>query len=118
VPSRYVVTSPAKNVVRVADQANRDDSAHQVDFILDPLSARPIKERTLSLAIPARPVWGETRISEWETVESLQFPRRYEVLLNGSRLADITLEYVRLNSGLSLADLAARPPDLTPAIGR
>jgi hypothetical protein len=44
--------------------------------------------------------------------------RCVENFLNGARLADITLEYVRLNSGLSLADLAARPPDLTPAIGR
>jgi hypothetical protein len=115
---RYVVTSPAPNVVRVADQANPDDSAHQIDFTLDPLSARPIKERTLSLANPGRPVWGETRITEWERVEGLQFPRRYEVFLNGARLADITLEYVRLNSGLSAADLATRPRDLTPAIGR
>jgi hypothetical protein len=82
------------------------------------LSARPIKERTLSLANPAHPVWGETRIRAWETIEGLQFPRRYENFLNGARLADITLEYVRLNSGLSLADLAMKPRDLAPAIGR
>jgi len=44
------------------------------------------------------------------------FPRRSEVFFNGARLAAITLTSVRLNSGLSIADLAAKPPNLTPVI--
>jgi hypothetical protein len=48
----------------------------------------------------------------------VQFPRRSEVFLAGARVADITLDSVQVNSGLSIAALAAVPANLTPVVGQ
>jgi hypothetical protein len=110
------VTSPAANVLRISGRHNPDDSTHRVDLTLDPQSALPLVERTLSLAIPNRPLLFETRLSDWMSVDQLRLPRRSEVFHNGARLAAITVVSVRLNSGLSIGDLAAKPPNLTPVV--
>ncbi len=112
----FTVSSPAANVLRIADRLHPDDPVYQVDLTLHPQSALPLVERTLSLAIPDRPSWFDTRVSDWMSVDGLWFPRRSEVFFNGARIAAITLTSVRLNSGLSIADLAAKPANLTPVI--
>ena len=112
----FAVTSPAANVLRIADRQHPADPIHHVDLTLDPRSALPVVERTLSLAAPDRPSWFETRLSDWISVDGVRFPRRSEVFFNGARLAAITVTSVRLNSGLSIADLAAKPPNLTPVV--
>jgi hypothetical protein len=110
------VTSPAANVLRISGRHNPDDSTHRVDLTLDPQSALPLVECTLSLAIPNRPLLFETRLSDWMSVDQLRLPRHSEVFHNGARLAAITVVSVRLNSGLSIGDLAAQPPNLTPVV--
>jgi hypothetical protein len=115
---QYVLTSPAAHIVRIADQASPGDPTHQLELRLDPQSARPITMRTLTPITATRTVWGETRIHEWQTIAGVQFPRRFEAFLNGARLADLTLEDTRVNSGLSPTELAARPADLRPVIDR
>lgn len=112
----FAVTSPAAHVLRIADRQQPDDPIHRVDLTLDPHSALPLVERTLSLAMPDRPSWFETRLSDWMSVDGVRFPRRSEVFFNGARLAAITVTSVRLNSGLSIASLAAKPPNLTPVV--
>jgi hypothetical protein len=42
----------------------------------------------------------------------IKFPRRVWILHDGARLADITTEEIKLNSGLQAADLALKPADL------
>jgi hypothetical protein len=110
------VSSPAANVLRISGRQNPDDPTHRVDLTLDSRSALPVVERTLSLAMPDRPSVFETRLSDWMSVDQLRFPRRSEVFHDGARLAAITVVSIRLNSGLSIGDLATQPPDLTPAI--
>lgn len=112
----FDVTSPAANVLRISGREYPDDPVHRIDLTLDPHSALPIVERTLSLAMPDRPSWFETRLSDWMSVDRLRFPRHSEVFANGARLAAISVESVRLNSGLSIEDLAEKPSNLTPVI--
>jgi hypothetical protein len=113
---RFAVTSPTANVLRIAERAHPDDPVHQVDLTIDPQSGLPVAERTLSLAAPDRPSWFETRLSDWTSVDGVRFPRRNEVLFNGTRLAAITVTSVVLNSGLSISDLATKPLNLIPAV--
>jgi hypothetical protein len=112
----YDVTSPAPNVLRISGTQDLDDPIHRIDLTLDPRSALPLTERTLSLAIPDRPSWFETRLSDWMSIDGLRLPRRTEVFSNGARLAAITVTAVRVNSGLAIDDLAAKPSNLTPIV--
>jgi hypothetical protein len=112
----YDVTSPAPNVLRISGTQDLDDPIHRVDLTLDPRSALPLTERTMSLAIPDRPSWFDTRLSDWMSIDGLRLPRRIEVFSNGARLAAITVTSVRVNSGLAIGDLAAKPSNMTPVI--
>jgi len=112
----FDVTSPAPNVLRISGREYPDDPIHRIDLTLDPHSALPLVERTLSLAIPDSPSWFETRLSDWTSVDGLRLPRRSEVFSDGTRLAAITVVSTRLNSGLSIEDLAAKPSNLKPIL--
>jgi hypothetical protein len=98
--------------VRVSD----GDLNSQNDITLDPVSSLPIKTSSLSLADPAHPIPKEDVVAEWETVQGIRFPRRWTVLRSGVRVAEATLEVTRLNGGLKLEDLAAKPGDFKPVL--
>lgn len=59
---------------------------------------------------------GQTRIDEWRTVKDVKFPRRIRNFHSGICLAEITTKSVTLNGGLRIADLTAKPADLTPVL--
>jgi len=109
----YTITSLAHNVIRVSVH---NKASGQIDIELDPDSWLPVKETSVSLADPAHPVPSETRIRKWTTIQGMHFPERVWVLHSGVRLADITTEEVKLNSGLRPEDLATKPPDLKPVL--
>jgi hypothetical protein len=110
----YRITSPARNVVRISD----DDVTHQLDLTLDPISRLPVKTTSISLSDPANPIPSETVTSEWETVNSIRFARRWTVLRSGTRVAEATVHQTKVNTGLKVTDLAAKPPDVKPVICR
>ena len=107
----YRISSPAANVIRVSVN---NKASEQIDITLDPDSLLPVKETSVSLADPAHPVPSETQIRKWGIVQGMRFPDRVWVLHSGVRLADITTEEVKLNSGLKPEDLATKPADLKP----
>lgn len=109
---RWRITSPTPNVVRVSD----GDAAHQHDFTLDAVSSLPSKTNTLSLSDPAHPIASEEVVTEWETVQGIRLARRWTVYRAGKRVAEATVELTRLNSGLKLADLVAKPSDYKPLL--
>jgi hypothetical protein len=109
---RYRITSPSQNLVRVSD----GDIAHQLDITLDAASSLPVKISTITLADPAHPSPSDELTREWETVQGIHFPRRWTVFRSGVRVAEAKDARSIVNSGLELADLAAKPPDLKPVL--
>ena len=110
---RYLITSPAPNVVRLTD---REDATQWLEITLDKVSLRPVKQTSISLADPSHPVSRETRFAEWETVQGIQLPRRIIVFEGDARVAEIAVEQVKLDSGLKPAHLATKPSDLMPVL--
>jgi hypothetical protein len=110
--SRYTITMPSQNVLRVAD----GDITHQLDITLDPATSLPVKTASISLSDPARPVASEELIKAWEVVGGIRFYRRWEVWRSGLRVAEATDARTTINTGLHLADLQAKPPDGKPTL--
>ena len=108
----FKITSPSPNVVRIAD----GDLSHQHDIKLDPASWLPVQTNTMSGADPAQPVPREEIVTEWETVQGIRFARHWTVFRSGLKVAEATLELTKLNGGLKLEDLAAKPSDSKPVL--
>lgn len=109
--SRYRLTSPSPNVVRISD----GDITHQVDITLDTASL-PNRMRFTTLSDPAHPVTGEEVTTEWETVQGIRFPRSWTVFRSGIRVAEAKEARSFVNRGLDLPDLTAKPPDSKPVL--
>jgi hypothetical protein len=108
----YAVTSPAPNVLRIEHNGNA------TDLTLDPGTWLPVKSSGLSLANPDRPVQAEMHYEAWTTVAGIHFPTKRANYHNGLKLGEITDATVRVNAGLTLEQLAAKPPDFAPDIPR
>lgn len=111
----YTLSSPAPNVLRIV---HRDEDTPPADLTLDPSSGLPVKEVGISHADPEHPVADETRFEEWKAVEGIQIVERFTKFHGGAHVADATIERTVLNSGLRAEDLAAKPADLKPVMGR
>lgn len=110
--SSYQITSPAPNVVRIAD----GDITHQLDITVDSVSWLPTKISSISLSDPAHPIPSDEVTTGWDTVQGLRFARRWTVFRSGARVAEATVERTLVNIGLKQIDLAAKPPDLRPVL--
>lgn len=108
----YTVTSPAPNVLRIEHNGNA------TDFTLDPATWLPVKSAGVSLANPDRPVQAELRYQAWTTVAGIHFPTKRANYHNGLKLGEITDANIRVNLGLTVEQLAAKPPDFAPDIPR
>ncbi len=113
--SRFKITSSMPNVIRIADGS---DLTHQMEITVDPVTALPRTETTTSLADPAHPAKSEVRIEEWLSVDGIRFPRRTVTYRNGARVAEITVEEIKLNRRIESKDLAIKPSDLQPVMSR
>ena len=83
-----------------------------------PATFLPTGGRGVSLADPAHPISSETRTEGWHAVDGIKFPARIINIHDGKKLAEITVEDTRLNRGLKQAELARKPADLKPEMGR
>jgi hypothetical protein len=54
----------------------------------------------------------------WTTVAGIHFPTKRGNYHNGLKLGEITDATIRVNAGLTLEQLAAKPPDFAPDIPR
>jgi hypothetical protein len=107
---RYRITSPSTNVVRISDGI----ASHQIDIALDAASSLPARVRFTTLSDPSRPVQAEEVTKEWETVQGIRFPHRWDVWRSGVRVAEAKDARGIVNSGLKREDLAAKPADRKP----
>jgi hypothetical protein len=110
--SGFTVTSPAPNVLRIS----HDGDAR--DFTLDSVTWLPKKSSGVSLANPDRPVPAELHYEAWTTVAGVRIPTRRINYLSGLKLGEITDAEIRVNVGLTSAQLAAVPSDFMPEVAR
>jgi len=69
------------------------------------------------LADPNRPVPAEMRLEEWSVFDGIRFPIRRANYHSGAKLAEeVSQGQIRVNRGLKLKDLAAKPADFAPVI--
>ncbi len=113
-PSR-VITSSGPNVIVVS---TKGDSSQRTEFTLDPVTFLPVKETDISLSNPDHPVPSESRLEQWQAIDGVQFPQRITKFQGGRKLAEITVEQIKLNSGIKAGDLAIKPPDLKPVMSQ
>jgi hypothetical protein len=104
--SRYLVQSPARNVIRISDKT---DEANKLDITLDPVSSLPVKQTDGST---------ETRLEQWSAVNGVQFPRRISMIKDGATVAVIHVNKIKLNRGLKVDELGKKPQDLKPVMSQ
>jgi hypothetical protein len=107
--SGFVVTSPAPNVLRI----EHDGSA--TDFMLDGASSVPVKTVDVPSPKAEHKVSSEMHYEEWTQVAGISFPTHRTLYHNTVKVADMTSEEpLRVNVGLRLEELAAKPADFAP----
>ncbi len=113
-PSR-VITSSGPNVIVVS---TKGDSSQRTEITLDPVTSLPVKETDISLSDPNHPAPSETRLEQWLAIDGVKFPQRITNFQSGRKLAEITVEQIKLNGGIKAGDLAIKPPDLKPVMSQ
>jgi hypothetical protein len=113
-PSR-VITFSGPNVIVVS---TKGDSSQRTEITLDPVTFLPVKETEISLSDPNHPVPIETIFGQWRAIDGIRFPQRISKFQNGRKLAEITVEQIKLNGGMKAGDLAVKPPDLKPVMSQ
>jgi hypothetical protein len=113
-PSR-VITSSGPNVIVVS---TKGDSSQGSEIALDPVTFLPVKETDISHSDSNHPVPSETRLEQWRTIDGVKFPQRITKFQSGRKLAEITVEQIKLNGGIKAGDLAIKPPDLKPVMSQ
>lgn len=108
-----ILTSPSENTIAVAVKG---DSKHINEMILDPVTFLPTMGKGISLADPDHPVSSETQFSDWKPSSGIMFPHKITNIHGGKRLAEITVEQIKLNGGLTLSELKSKPPDMKPVM--
>lgn len=104
----YAVSSPADDVVRITD-----DDRHSTDVTLDPKTWLPLAESSPRMDV-SKPPSTEMRIGSWTKVEGVQFPVARANYHDGARLTVMTTGRIRVNSGLNVESLQAKPSDSLP----
>lgn len=51
-------------------------------------------------------------------IDGIKFPYRTTKTRNGTKLAEITVEQIKLNAEIKPADLSVKPPDLKPVMAK
>jgi hypothetical protein len=104
--SRYLVESPAENVIRISD---KNDETNRIDITLDPVSSLPVKQTDGPT---------ETRLEQWSAVQGVQFPHRLSMIKDGATVAVIHVNRIELDGGLKIDELGKKPQDLKPVMSQ
>lgn len=111
---RYLIMSPAPNVIRISDI---NDLQNAQNFTLDPVSSLPVKRTHVSKKESSQRGQTETHFDRWKVVQDIQFPHRISMTESGTPIAVITVDQIKLDSGMKSDDLATKPPELKPDLG-
>lgn len=107
------LTSPNANVIDFADGAN---PGKKIEVTLDPATFLPIKKSTIVISEISQPIAQELRFEQWTAVGGIRLPQRSINIHDGVKRAEISVESVKLDSGMNPADLALKPANLDPVM--
>lgn len=110
-----IFTSPAPDVIRIA---TKDDPRHGTETTLDSRTSLPLKGSGFSLDETGNKIFIETRTSHWIEAGGVKFPGVTENYHNDKKLAEITVEQIKVNRGMKTTVLAQKPADLNPVMCR
>lgn len=107
-----IFTSSGEEVISILRQG---DALHRTDITLDPTTFLPASESSISLADAKHPVATQTRqFEDWEGSQGVEFPRRIINFHRGTKVADLRVLELEINSRMRLNDLAIKPQDQKP----
>lgn len=107
------ITSPAPNVIEIADNAN---SGKKIQFTLDPATGLPVKSTTISISETGQPIAQEMQLGQWLRIDGILFPHHNLNFHDGVKRAEITVDSLKINSNLNPADLALKPANQAPVM--
>lgn len=111
-PNR-VITSSGANIIVVA---TKGDPSQKTEITLDRATFLPMRETAISFSDPSHPVSRETRLEQWRPIDGVKLPHLISKFQGDTKLAEITVEQIKLNRGLKPADLAVKPRDQKPVM--
>jgi len=106
------ITSPEPNAVHIVCG---DDSSSAMDIFLDPVSGLPLSNGALITPDVAQYPTKGTLFQGWTVVRGVKLSSRREHF-SKDRRAEMNDDFIVVNSGLKVADLAVRPADLKPVL--
>jgi hypothetical protein len=107
-----IFSSPAPNVITLS---TRDDDSSKTEITLNSKTFLPEKEAVVSISHKSHSVITRTRkFEEWGSFQGVMFPQRIINFHGDTKVADIRLKELKLNSGMRTDDLAVRPKGLKP----
>ena len=108
----YTVTAPRPNVVRI------EHGGGATEVTLEAGTGLPARSAGVSLADPDRPVPSEMRYERWQAFAGVRFPTSRVKYLSGMKRGEVTTEALHVNVGLKPEELARKPADFAPDVGR
>lgn len=77
-----------------------------------------MKSTSVSLGDPNRPAAVETRLENWQVFGGVNFPQQITKFHGKQKLAEITVEQIKVNGRLIPDNLSAKPADLKPVMSQ
>jgi hypothetical protein len=107
-----VFLSPAPNVITLS---TKDDDSSKTEITLNSKTFLPEKEAVVSINRKSHSVVTRTRtFEEWRAFQGVMSPQRIINFHGDTKVADIRLKELKLDSGMRTDDLAVRPKGLKP----
>jgi hypothetical protein len=107
-----IFSSPAPNVITLS---TKDDDSSKAEITLNSKTFLPEKEAVVSIRHKSHSVVIRTRkFEEWRAFQGVMFPQRIINFHGDTKVADIRLKELKLDSGMRNNDLAVKPKGLKP----
>jgi zinc protease len=98
------VTAAGDNSVEISDK-----SGNSVRIDLDPASGMPVKSHYKSVAMTGEPASVTETYSDFGDVAGIKVPQKVVVEQNGQKYGDVRITETKINSGLTVEQLAKKP---------
>jgi len=103
--------SPDRTVNLVADNVVEisGKGGSSVRLYIDPKTSLPMKETYQGAQQQGPPAAIEETFTDFEAVQGIQAPRKLSIVQNGHKFADITVQELKIDTGLTPEDLSKKP---------
>jgi hypothetical protein len=94
------------------------NAGKKLELTLDPATFLLVKNSAISISDTGQPIAQEMRLEKWTAVEGIRFPHRSINIHDGVKRAEITVESMKVSSGMNPADLALKASQSCSCDGR